>query len=856
MAVKKKTKIIVISSISTIVLVLGLGVGLWLGLPSKDNGNQILNVTNSSLPSGKPYQIDKKNKKVKIDEKEYDYREENGDKYIIVPEIEATFNEPKITVANMFNKGLEKFQRDENNQLKIGEGKDYFYKIPYFGIEVVKITNDGKIWAGFESTTTGYRLKTMDSQATPVDISNKLPYEVGSFDDDGSGGLNMLKVERYLALIDDDGNTKENEILEETDIKWKLFKNIYTGDFIVYIGTMNNITDDNARPSTNIAFYPTSDSTDPASYIDFVEGDFYQYPQGYDANNPPPIPTTKKFMVTDYKQRNGNPITFEWKDNEPANKEFSYLLKNMYIPIKIDVGGMIYNDVLGTLEALPSGKVLLPENFISLDGTAIDFLRIREKSSTITLPSFKIKLEKPIYRDDQEGLFSNKRLENELLINVQQEWLTYFEKIAHDPIVVWKARELGITIKFKTTPAFQQINQVLDYGYNNPRAPEVFFLEGTKVDLLNKNGQLKPLKYQLKTNLDDSSKFVDSWRDGAKIKEGQGVGEYGFYPLSENTQVIAYNSDYLPNGFDVLTKDISDYLYQGDLGTLATVQAAPTADVSTEAGNGLLALGNFDTSAMTWAYNYYGNTKLDQVDQQQDIIWKKAGTENDYWSVFADAGLKDDIRFQKWVDHYKNSNQDVKNNKSYALGALFNGHIGGIVIDSAWASSHNQDWINGRYRAIGSDDEKKAFVKDKIKFQSLPNALSNRWYVAMVSSINDPKQQLAETFLDTLLNPMKMSSSNFLESISGYLPRIDVDRIEGQTIMTNLKETIARTNTITKTGLPLPNFILDIWSRVVSGINQQSDYTSIANALRDELLANPKIENLFDPTTGTISPTS
>ena len=146
MALSKKMKIIVISSISTTVLVLGLGVGLGVGLSNTNDSTLPTSTYNTKqLPSGLDYEIDKDRGKLKVNNSEYDYLEENGEQYVIIPEINANFDEPIVDVPLMFNEGGLPFERDENGNLQVGQGKDYFYKMPFFRLNVVKITNDGKI---------------------------------------------------------------------------------------------------------------------------------------------------------------------------------------------------------------------------------------------------------------------------------------------------------------------------------------------------------------------------------------------------------------------------------------------------------------------------------------------------------------------------------------------------------------------------------------------------------------------------------------------------------------------------------------------------------------------------------------
>ena len=104
------------------------------------------------------------------------------------------------------------------------------------------------------------------------------------------------------------------------------------------------------------------------------------------------------------------------------------------------------------------------------------------------------------------------------------------------------------------------------------------------------------------------------------------IDKYGVYPFSRETQVIAYNSDYLPNGLDLSDdKKIADYLYQEDLGNSAAVQRLQSENTITDEQKkwSCLVHAGLTTGGTVWAFDYYADTKKDQKPGEQDVAWKK-----------------------------------------------------------------------------------------------------------------------------------------------------------------------------------------------------------------------------------------
>ena len=344
---------------------------------------------------------------------------------------------------------------------------------------------------------------------------------------------------------------------------------------------------------------------------------------------------------------------------------------------------------------------------------------------------------------------------------------------------------------------------------------EVFFLKTGVVENMRdddwSNGEQFSSLLQdgvLQKNLDNSTYFDDNWRTGAKIFTGDNEEQYGAYPINKRTQVIAYNADYLPNGLDFSNnQEVADYLYNKDLGNLAAIKTTVSADsVTDEMKNGLLVYAGLSTGGTVWAFNYYPNLKRDQRPNEQDMAWRKRGpgSNNDpsitqYWSVFSDSRVLEDARYQKWVYHNYLSNNDrvdklVDHDESYDKYALFNGHIGAIMIDSSWV---NDQWRSGEWRTDGSSEEKATFAQTKIKFQKIPVGMVGGFYGTISNSLKNDKykQEIAEMFLNVLTDPSK--ARELYQATSYFSARKDVN-LSGNSYekVSNLFSAIAQTRTV------------------------------------------------------------
>ena len=396
----KNMKIIVIASVSVAILALGLGLGFGLSdssstSPAAEQGTMPGGGQGETktLPSGETYTINSETNKLIVKGHEYDYLKENGEEYVIVPAHEATFSEPLVTIPTIPNVLGNWYEYDDNHELKIGKGKDYFYQVYFFALNAIKITNDGKIWAGFDpeyldndisKEITGFKLKQADAQEFPNDISDKLPFQVGSFDDEGHGGLNLLLIERYEALIDDSDQTVPEDITENTQITWSLFEDT-NDENRVKLATKNLMGSPREHPSANIAIDPDYDSG-VVPQMSTVDPDTQPKPPF----NPDNV-QTYNFKVQWYKNQDGSDHTFTWSDNEETNKTFNWRLKDMYIPINVYETGTYTHDILGTLDVTRSGKVVFPDVIMSNDGTPLS-VQIPDKTAAAPLPELKVKL--------------------------------------------------------------------------------------------------------------------------------------------------------------------------------------------------------------------------------------------------------------------------------------------------------------------------------------------------------------------------------------------------------------------------------------------------------------------------------
>ncbi len=837
----KFEKKIATSIASVIIIGLGLGSGLGIGLQHKNNSTDNIDSTNSigkvdvpAVPNnGEPdngetdFVVDANHyitttgvgvrgndivdRKVTINGNEYSVKKKDEEFFLEVPSVSEKL-QPKVYLYNLFEEWLQGGSAFNSIDPLGVQEKESFYDInnilPSLSIGVVRIPNDGKIYGGFVNSTK----PNTDYEVHPK-IAKLFPngYEIGSFDSDGLGGINFLQLQQLKTLL------KYSKSLDSTyDVLRALQNSPTTTRFGFFLRDLNGknlislAVNHGASEPSEIGYVPTVFDQPIAWPGDQYSSIFTRETtlddlatRGQDF----PISFYKGF-ITDTENLVPEAYTIHLDqgvtDLSQEIKEVNLADLNLLFRYETTT---ISHPLLGQIKHNVDGTILLDDSIIMENGESLD-LKL-DADATLTIPTVLIKLEPSIFSDTNYATTTTTRAKGELLINVDADWLEYFQQIANDSQVKTLAKEIGTTIRFKVEEEnlTNESQKILDYGESDPRLSEIFFVNEAIMNnlgnhmVLNEN-QFAPLLEDgiLKTNLDNPTYFEDNYRTSTKIFSDTNKNKYGVYPFIRDTQVIAYNSDYLPNGLDFSNgQTIADYLYREDPGYhVGNLDPQIITSFVTDAQkNGLLINTELITGGTVWAFDYYADTKKDQQPNQQDIAWKKVTRGNgelsnpvqkDFWSVFADPNLKDDARFQKWVDHIYYSNYNDKY-------ALFNGQIGAIMIDSSWV---NEEWKSGTWRTEGTAEEKQAFAEQKIKFQKSPIGMANGWYGAMLSILKQdtPKQELAEMFLNVLSNPN--NAIKFTTSTSKLLARKDINLIndDNHSMITNLFHAVADTPTV------------------------------------------------------------
>ncbi len=810
--VLKNKKVAIIAGVSTAVLVTALGVGLGVGLStssSSSNGDENpgytadanhyisyngIGVTADDISKGK----------ISIDGNEYSITKRDGDFYFKVPSFSETA-QPSITVINSFTIGTKYFNLLDVSK---GNGKDNYYDfgflMPSLSIGVVRIPNDGKIYGGFIESTN----QNVDYEVNPK-LRKVFPngYEIGDFKNLDFGGINMLKLQKLKTLLNYNGSLDSM-----TDVEAALENSPTTIRFGFFLDSQNSIrvaTYKKATMPSELGYVPENfDNPITLSTADYLLSSntvtMEQHAQD-DIN----------FQLSAFKKSNGDYVSITLpQGTRPLSQETQEVsLADLYTNLRYEAK-LNSHSIIGDFRFSINGSLQLNDSIITESGEkpAIHL----NPDSTFTMPTLLIRLNETVFSETNYATPGTQRENDELLINAESEWLDYFKGIANDERVKELAKKMGITIRFKVASITDELHQIRYHYPENPASSEVAFMSVDRIDSIG-NVQLResvfvPLLEDgvLENNLDNPAYFQDGWRASAKFFTGEKKDRYGAYPFSQQTQVIAYNSDYLPNGLDFSNgQTVASHLYVGDLGPLNTVKTTKAADtVTTEQKNGLLVDAGLKTGGTVWAFDYYPDTKKDQKPGQQDVAWTKVTRgssdtadpgEKDYWSVFADPNLKDDARFQKWVDHNYNSNTarvgtDLNADESYDKYALFNGHVGAIMIDSSWV---NDEWKSGEWRTEGTAEEKAAFAQEKIKFQTIPVGLAEGLFGIMTRLLKDDKgkQMVAEMFLNVLTD---LNKGMELYELTSKLPaRKDVTAtVNSYEATSHLFTAVANTHTV------------------------------------------------------------
>ncbi len=809
-------KKLITSVVSIIITGLGLGSGLGLGLQHKNNSTDTTDKTDVIvIPNKEPdFVVDANHyvtttgvgvrgadivdHKVTINGNEYLVQKKDEEFFLKVPSVSEKL-QPKVYLYNLFEewlKGGAKF--NSIDPLDVQE-KDSFYNVDYvlpsLAIGAVRIPNDGKIYGGFVASTKQDRDYEVNQKITKVFPEG---YEIGSFDSEGRGQINFLKLQQLKTLLKYTGSLNSIDDVENalqdspTTTRFGFFLRDLNGKNLISLAVNHG-----ASEPSELGYVPTV-FDQPIAW----PGDQYSSIMTRETTLANLATRGQDFPISFYKGFAADP-----DDSEP--EVYTIHLDQGVTDLSQEVKEVNLGDLnilfryessnashplLGQIKSNVDGTVLLDDSIILESGESPN-LKLNA-DATLTVPTVLVKLEAATFSDENYATTTTTRAKGELLINVKADWLDYFQQIANDAQVKALAKEIGTTIRFKVEEdnLAHESYKIHDYGESDSRLSEIFFVNEAIMnnlgnDMVLDESQFAPLLEDgiLESYLDNSAYFEDSYRTSTKIFHATSPDKYGVYPFIRSTQVIAYNSDYLPNGLDFSgDKTIVDYLYR------EAPSYFPTDDyvepvlvtITEEQKKGLLVSAELTTGGTVWAFDYYAETKKDQKPHQQDITWKKVTRgdgetsdpgKRDFWSVFADPNLKDDVRFQKWVDHnyYSNDNRVGNGNTdgAYDKHALFNGEIGAIMIDSSWV---NDEWKSGIWRTEGTAEEKQAFAEQKIKFQKSPIGIANGWYGAMLSTLKQdtPKQELAEVFLSVLSSPN--NAIEFTASTSKLFARKDI----------------------------------------------------------------------------------
>ena len=862
-----KKKIIIIAGVSAAVLVTALGVGLGVGLSSDSSrtpsalddvsfGDPIL----KQIRKGKDLLING----INYNDQRYSVVEEDGKLYTVIPKGTKLETKPTVffdEINDRWNYSIT-YVGGSGNDVHF-TGKNHFYTFTYANIGQVWIPNDGYIWGGYKYDGDAEKMVLQEA------LKDTGPLKFGTISESGLALIDLAVVYEYqLALAeyneaDSDGSRTSaaerirnadsdvgKEARDNRELTWKIYNSVHKAKIAIK---------KNARNIADISFNPESNGISNVNVnISVTDSTGFGVSLSVDNNGLFNVtnlkcgtdPNVHGFKLKYFVNDNGEDICIIPAVNENGkariNQEVNVPLGSINLPLLHFSGSVIDHPLLSGISVSPNGFVNLP---------GMDPLRMPEASSSFILPN-DVKIE--IAKDQVLNLgtyatITNKRAEDELLISVKEEWLDYFKETAYLEEIKQLASSLGITIRFKIKQLeddflFAQVGRGrLD------NLPEVFFgITSQTGDLTNNANDhyFKDFQYDLKENLNDINRFSNEWTDKSSFRLVDETKDLKYYPFQEETQFIAYNTDYLPSGLDFSSnnENLHDHLIQTDLGDLESVSET-VSTTNDDYKTKLLAARDVNISSPIWATNHYDTLQVDQRNSfQQDIIWPNNSGYLGYYTIFKDSSIKDDPKFQSWVDHYKNGNSDLRGDNSieYTKKALFNGHIGAIIVDSSWI---NNEWKSGKFRTSGTDEEKKEFAKQNLRFQALPSsakALGTKWYATLTLELSDKKQQVAEKFISKLSSPDRVVDFN--NNILNKMPNkvITYNDIEDPATKSQVK---AKVNTKTASIHVVGNTstLADAWNSVTASIDSNSTYQGILNAFVSKINASPFVQSLYVP---------
>ena len=742
-------------------------------------------------------------------------------------------------------------------------GEDYFYTFPFAGIGHVKIQNDGYIWGGY---VYNFETEKMELHET---LSEGDPLRFGKVFEDGKARIDLGIVAEYQSALNEynsaaNDNVKEQSAtrIQNADDPNKRYlrgrNNEFRGYVYWYSDRVWMLTNDKATKVADILIHKETAPDSETQLTALPEGYVDEYNHPYTSSS-----RINTFPKNSLKCNTGHNFRFI----ELVNEDFldicygpysyadflsgngyanGFFPTNLYYPLYNIKGGFIKHPLLDHFNATPDGKVVFPNH---------EPIQIDEKSNSFTLP-FDLKLEltkDSLINLEKYAKYGDEKSDHVLLINIRKEWWNYFKNTAEFSEIKEQATSLGLTIRFRIDPFDDNRRRFVNDPEEKTRNADVFFLSNVnnEINYFKTNNKVAPLKYKLKTNLSNPDYFDNSWRDDATFKTNDGTDVYGFYPLNEDVQLIAYNTEFLPNGLDFSAHpSLYEHLTStNQLPDSGNIKAQSELNERSQKET-LLVPGEF--SSPIWANNYYDALQSDQKGtNDQDVAWKKDNEENAYYTVFKDPNLKDEPKFQAWVDHYKNARPDFMSKQfktKYTRFALFKLYVGALMIEPWWV---DQQWRSGelKYAPNNDADAKRTFAEEKIKFQALPESArgtSTRWFAAMTAGISDKKQQLAEAFLAKLTDPERVEEFN--HELLKLPARKDVKWNDvNDPILLNLVH--AKENTKTVSGQWLPDWARESYRKTLNWINNTATYERVINEFTEVALKNDLVNALYAPIT-------
>ncbi len=396
-----KKKIIVIAGISTLVLALGLGLGLGLGL-KKTESETTSTIVPPLVESDVQYSTatgivvnarDIENQKVMIDQMECEITKEGESLYLSIPSSTYSLSGKQVWTKNMFNNiGGRVYDKSTVK----GEGKDNFYDLnhllPSLAIGIVRIPNDGKIYGGYvgNSIGTGY---VMNSKLAALYPNG---YQIGDFNRDGKGGINMLMLQQLKTLISASSLTAENvdDIISSAPTTTKFGPFLYAeyteGRTYIRLAT-------NPAPATpaEIGYV----SPNPDTFITYFPFAGPRQPYWYDEQTSPEWDGTSEreqdyqFKIREFVHKDGTPhtITLSKDATTMAGAVVDVPLNTLYMPLTF-VQGQYQHPVLGMIQPDVNGNVKFDYSIKDANGNQPTF-HVNDDGS-LSLPTLLLPLQK------------------------------------------------------------------------------------------------------------------------------------------------------------------------------------------------------------------------------------------------------------------------------------------------------------------------------------------------------------------------------------------------------------------------------------------------------------------------------